>query len=159
MILTKKFCSEVSASPCSQIEELTRRVKLSGTAVEFESFAYGSRRKGGGRGAAGRAGPRAAARGGGRECSSLELAGAGSANAAFKTTSRQPVPIDYTSGDRFLPDPALAESPYPVLNLFRSAPRRLIDKTAPFVAVAALRAKNRVLRAPERLYLHWRGAA
>ena len=46
MILTKKFCSEVSASPCSQIEELTRRVKLSGTAVELESFAYGSRCRG-----------------------------------------------------------------------------------------------------------------
>ena len=36
-----------------------------------------------------------------------------------------------------------------MLNLFRSAPRRLIDKTAPFVAVAALRAKNRVLHALE----------
>ncbi|MDB5511847.1 MAG: peptidase [Enterovirga sp.] len=66
-------------------------------------------------------------------------------NRALVAVSRAFVPIDYTSGDLFEPDPALAQSPFPVLDPIRrlaAAPPG--SEAARFLAVAALRARNRV---------------
>ena len=69
-------------------------------------------------------------------------------NRALMQVSRALVPIAYTTGDRFSPDPALPQPPWPVLD-----PIRALAKTAPgsdaarFATVAATRARNRVLHA------------
>jgi len=67
-------------------------------------------------------------------------------NAAIVRLSRAIVPLDYTRGDRFTHDAALALSPWPAL----AALRRLAATTpdtdeARFAAVDAVRARNRVL--------------
>ncbi|MGE0749675.1 MAG: M28 family peptidase [Variibacter sp.] len=68
--------------------------------------------------------------------------------AVLMKVSRHLVPIDYTSGDRFGQEPALALTPYPVLDPIR----RLMGATAGsdaarFLAVAATRACNRARHA------------
>ena len=73
---------------------------------------------------------------------------ASAANHALMRVSRALVPLDYTSGDRFDHDPALAESPYPVLEPIRhlaAAPPGLDESR--FAVVAARRAMNCVAHA------------
>jgi hypothetical protein len=66
-------------------------------------------------------------------------------NRALMAATRALVPIDYTSGDRFKPDPALKQGAYPVLD-----PVRVLAATPSdsddfrFARVAAQRALNRV---------------
>ncbi len=90
------------------------------------------------------------------KASELTAAAAGVQNAqqaatiesALLRASRHLVPVDYTSGDRFSHDPALSQSPYPVLD-----PLRRLDAAAAgsgevhFLAVAAVRACNRMAHA------------
>jgi len=67
---------------------------------------------------------------------------------ALMKASRHLVPVDYTRGDRFAPDPALAQAAYPVLDPLRrlaSAPAG--SDAAHFLAVAATRACNRMTHA------------
>ena len=74
--------------------------------------------------------------------------GAGRVNQALMAVSRALVPIDYTSGDRFDHDPALAQSAYPVLDpLRRLAASEEGSDAARFTAVAATRARNRLAHA------------
>jgi len=89
----------------------------------------------------------------GEAAASLKARAAGSAsdekvariNATLIALSRALVPIDYTSGDRFEPDPALGQSPYPVLDpIRRLAATAAGTDEAKFVAVAAKRTSNRV---------------
>ena len=55
------------------------------------------------------------------------------------------MPIDYTRGDRFDHDPALAQAPYPVLDPLRAlAAAAAGSEEAQFLAVAARRACNRL---------------
>lgn len=69
-------------------------------------------------------------------------------NQALMAATRALVPMDYTSGDRFDPDPALKQAAYPVLD-----PVRVLAATACgsdeslFASVAARRALNRVAHA------------
>ena len=71
-------------------------------------------------------------------------------NQALVKASRALVPMDYTSGDRFRPDPALKQGAYPVLD-----PVRALAATTPgsdasrFASVAAQRALNRIAVAVE----------
>jgi hypothetical protein len=66
-------------------------------------------------------------------------------DAALMAASRHLVPVDYTSGDRFAQDPALAQPPYPVLDPLRRLCRAPDgSEEARFLAVAAVRARNRV---------------
>ncbi|KMO36891.1 hypothetical protein VP06_08950 [Methylobacterium aquaticum] len=71
-------------------------------------------------------------------------------NAALIDACRALVPLDYTRGDRFEPDPALKQDPYPVLD-----PIRALAATEPgtdasrFARVAARRALNRIAAALE----------
>jgi len=60
--------------------------------------------------------------------------------------SRALVPLDYTSGDRFAHDPALPQTPWPVLDPIRAL-ARASPADRPFAAVDAVRARNRVLHA------------
>ncbi len=72
-------------------------------------------------------------------------AGVARLNRALVAASRALVPMDYTTGDRFGHDPALAQAPYPVLD-----PVRHLADAAPgsdegrFLRVAARRACNRL---------------
>jgi len=72
-------------------------------------------------------------------------------NLALMRMSRALVPIDYTAGDRFQPDPALPMPPYPSLE-----PLRALAKSArgsdeeKFLMVAAVRGVNRVCHAVEQ---------
>jgi N-acetylated-alpha-linked acidic dipeptidase len=69
-------------------------------------------------------------------------------NAALMAVSRALVPMDYTSGDRFEPDPALGQAAYPVLDpVRRLAATRDGSDAAKFTAVAARRAVNRLAAA------------
>jgi N-acetylated-alpha-linked acidic dipeptidase len=53
------------------------------------------------------------------------------------------VPMDYTTGDRFDHDPALAQPPYPVLNVVRQlAAARAGSDQARFLAGGATRTCN-----------------
>jgi hypothetical protein len=67
-------------------------------------------------------------------------------NRALMQLSRALVPADCTSGDRFIHDPALPQSPWPVLD-----PVRALAAAAPeqarFAAVDAIRARNRLVHA------------
>jgi hypothetical protein len=66
-------------------------------------------------------------------------------NCALVAATRALVPMDYTSGDRFDPDPALRQDAYPVLDPIRKfivAPPG--SDASLFAAVAARRAVNRV---------------
>jgi hypothetical protein len=69
-------------------------------------------------------------------------------NRALMTMSRALVPVDYTSGDRFGHDPALALPAWPTLqplcDLAASSPG---SDHARFLTVGAIRARNRVLHA------------
>jgi Peptidase family M28 len=66
-------------------------------------------------------------------------------NRALAAVARAIVPMDYTSGDRFDHDPALAQAPYPVLNSVRAlAAAEAGSDEARFLAVAAVRARNRL---------------
>jgi hypothetical protein len=69
-------------------------------------------------------------------------------NRALMTMSRALVPVDYTSGDRFGHDPALALPAWPTLqplcDLAASSP---CSDHARFLTVGAIRARNRVLHA------------
>lgn len=67
------------------------------------------------------------------------------ANRALVAVSRALVPIDYTSGDRFDHDPALKQSPYPVLDPLRQlAAAEAGSDASRFAMVAARRALNRL---------------
>jgi hypothetical protein len=66
-------------------------------------------------------------------------------NLALVGVSRAIVPMDYTSGDRFDHDPALAQAPYPVLDPIRAlAAAQPGSDQARFQTVAAVRACNRL---------------
>ena len=66
-------------------------------------------------------------------------------NRALVAVSRAIVPMDYTTGDRFDHDPALAQAPYPVLDPVRAlAAAEAGSDQARFLAVAAVRACNRL---------------
>jgi hypothetical protein len=69
-------------------------------------------------------------------------------NNALIRMSRALVPIDYTSGDRFAHDPALAQPGWPTLQPLRNL--AAVDAgtdAARFLAVGAIRARNRVVHA------------
>jgi N-acetylated-alpha-linked acidic dipeptidase len=69
-------------------------------------------------------------------------------NQALMAVSRAMVPMDYTAGDRFDHDPALAQPPFPVLDPVRRLADTAADSDAArFAAVAARRALNRVAAA------------
>jgi len=56
------------------------------------------------------------------------------------------VPLDFTAGDRFVHDPALAAAPYQVLNPIRALAASPPDTDAArFAAVSARQALNRVV--------------
>jgi N-acetylated-alpha-linked acidic dipeptidase len=66
-------------------------------------------------------------------------------NRALVAVSRAIVPMDYTTGDRFDHDPALAQAPYPVLDPVRAlAEAQAGSDQARFLTVAAVRACNRL---------------
>jgi hypothetical protein len=68
--------------------------------------------------------------------------------AVLMTVSRHLVPIDYTSGDRFGQEPALALTPYPVLDpVRRLAGATAGSDAARFLTVGAIRACNRARHA------------
>jgi N-acetylated-alpha-linked acidic dipeptidase len=66
-------------------------------------------------------------------------------NQGLIAASRALVPMDYTTGDRFDHDPALPQSPYPVLDSLRqlAAATPGTDQVH-FLTVSALRARNRL---------------
>jgi hypothetical protein len=70
---------------------------------------------------------------------------AGRLDHALMAVSRALVPIDYTSGDRFDHDPALAQARFPVLDPVRRLARAQKDSdAAKFASVDARRAVNRI---------------
>lgn len=72
-------------------------------------------------------------------------ADAAAANRALMAVSRALVPMDYTTGDRFDHDPALGQSPYPVLDPVRHLAAAPAGSDASrFAMVAARRALNRL---------------
>jgi hypothetical protein len=81
-------------------------------------------------------------------CASTRLAtvtNAAIANRALMRMSRALVPIDYTSGDRFAHDPALALPAWPTLRPLRElATAKPGSDAARFLTVGAIRARNRV---------------
>jgi N-acetylated-alpha-linked acidic dipeptidase len=69
-------------------------------------------------------------------------------NRCIMALSRALVPMDYTLGDRFDHDPALAQPAYPALTPLRElAASEAKSDQAKFIAVAAQRSVNRVARA------------
>ena len=68
------------------------------------------------------------------------------ADRSLMGASRALVPLDYTAGDRFAHDPALPQTPWPVLDPIRAL-ARASPADRPFAAVDAVRARNRVLHA------------
>lgn len=68
-------------------------------------------------------------------------------NEAIRAACRALVPVDYTSGDRFGHEPALPMPPWPTLEPLRRLARETEADDAPFRAVAAQRARNRLLHA------------
>ena len=70
---------------------------------------------------------------------------AGRVNRALMAVGRAMVPMDYTAGDRFAHDPALAQSAFPVLDPVRQlAGTAAGSDEALFLTVAATRACNRL---------------
>jgi hypothetical protein len=66
-------------------------------------------------------------------------------NTALLRMSRALVPLDYTEGDRFRHDPALPQTPWPVLQPLRDLASADVDSDqAKFYAVGATRACNRL---------------
>ena len=69
-------------------------------------------------------------------------------NRALMLMSRALVPVDYTSGDRFAHDPALAQPAWPSLQALRDlAATTPGSDSAGFATVSAIRARNRVVHA------------
>ncbi len=68
-------------------------------------------------------------------------------NAALMAASRALVPADYTSGDRFRHDPALPQSPWPVLDPIRTLAAATDADAVRFATVDAVCARNRMLHA------------
>ncbi len=69
-------------------------------------------------------------------------------NRALTRMSRALVPVDYTSGDRFAHDPALAQPAWPTLQPLRDlAAATPGSDAAKFLTVSAIRARNRVVHA------------
>jgi hypothetical protein len=67
-------------------------------------------------------------------------------NDALMRASRALVPLDYTSGDRFAHDPALAQPAWPSLQALRDlAAAEAGSDAARFLAVGAVRARNRLV--------------
>ena len=74
--------------------------------------------------------------------------GAARINHALMAVSRALVPMDYTNGDRFDHDPALAQDAYPALQPLRRLAALPADSDeARFLAVGMIRARNRVCHA------------
>jgi hypothetical protein len=73
-------------------------------------------------------------------------AGAGHADAALMAASRLLVPINYTSGDRFRPDPAVTLPPWPALQGLRDL-AGAAEAEKDFFVVEARRTRNRILHA------------
>jgi hypothetical protein len=65
-------------------------------------------------------------------------------NAALMRAGRALVPMDYTQGDRFQPDPALEQPAWPSLQPLRRLASARGTEEAPFLAVSAMRARNRL---------------
>lgn len=65
-------------------------------------------------------------------------------NHVLMRLSRILVPLDYTKGDRFVHDPALSLSPWPVLDPIRRLTSDSLDEDYRFTAVDAVRARNRL---------------
>lgn len=75
-------------------------------------------------------------------------ADAGLVNRRLLCLSRCLVPLDYTSGDRFTPDPALGQGPFPVLDPLRALGRAPAGTDQEkHAAVEAMRAYNRLCAA------------
>jgi hypothetical protein len=71
-------------------------------------------------------------------------------NEALLQICRALVPLDYAEGDRFAHDPALPQPAWPVLQSLRDlAAAESGSDEAKFLAVAAVRSRNRLLRALE----------
>jgi hypothetical protein len=71
-----------------------------------------------------------------------------SINRALIAVSRALVPVDYTTGDRFMPDPATPQPPWPSLDAMRR--RGSLDPVSDpgkFATVSAMRARNRMAHA------------
>ncbi len=73
--------------------------------------------------------------------------------------SRVLVPLDYTAGDRFVHDPALALSPWPVLDAIRRLASTPEGDEGRFAAVDAVRARNRLSHALREALFVARGSA
>jgi hypothetical protein len=81
-------------------------------------------------------------------------------NAALMAAGRALVPLDYTTGDRFSHDPALGQSPWPVLDKLRAlAEAAPGSDAAKFLTVAARRACNRLGFALDQAIAALRAAA
>jgi hypothetical protein len=77
-------------------------------------------------------------------------------DAALMRVSRALVPINYTSGDRFQPDPALTLPPWPALQGLRDLARTVPDPArTPFFQVEARRTRNRILHALNEATTHF----
>lgn len=124
MITNETIARGAAVDPATMmrhLEEFFRRMKLSGTPQELESFRYLKARP------------------------VPEDAAAERVNATLVAVSRAMVPMDYTAGDRFEHDPALPQAPYPVLDVVRQlAAARAGSDQARFLAGSATRACNRL---------------
>ncbi len=80
-------------------------------------------------------------------------------NLALMRVSRALVPVDYTTGDRFAHDPALPQSPWPVLDPIRALAVAEGADAVRFAAVDAVRARNRMLHALRNAHRALDGAA
>jgi hypothetical protein len=70
------------------------------------------------------------------------------------------VPLDYTTGNRFDHDPALALAPWPVLDKLRALAAAPADSdAAKFLTVAAMRARNWLAHALDQATTALRKAA
>jgi hypothetical protein len=80
--------------------------------------------------------------------SALSASGAEAAsiNQALIRAGRALVPADYTNGDRFAHDPALPQSPWPILDPIRALAATTLEMR-PFALVDATRARNRMQHA------------
>lgn len=73
---------------------------------------------------------------------------AASITRTLMAVSRALVPVDYTTGDRFLPDPAIAQPPWPPLDAIRGlGALHAGSDSMQFATVSATRARNRIAHA------------
>jgi hypothetical protein len=79
-------------------------------------------------------------------------------DAALLRVSRALVPINYTSGDRFQPDPALTLPPWPALQGLRDLAAARDPVQIPFFQVQARRTRNRILHALNEATMHFNAA-